>query len=109
MTERDFKTNPYSHDELRVVGYLAKILPDVGAGDDPIAFLIASHNVIVDDRREQTRVQKTYFESMKIDDIVPPRCKQDVVDLLMRVQVGEMSCRRAASLLFPQFDRKDSE
>ncbi len=33
----------YSADEKRVVKYLAEIIPDVGAGDDPIGFLIASH------------------------------------------------------------------
>lgn len=34
---------------------------------------------------------------------MPPRCKQDVVDLLHMVQTGECSCRKAARLLFPQF------
>ena len=32
-----------------------------------------------------------------------PECKQDVVDLLMEVQIGYVSCRRAADILFPQF------
>jgi hypothetical protein len=105
MTERDFETNPYSHDELRVVGYLAKIIPEAGAGDDPIGFLMASHNVIVDDRREQTRIQKSYFDDHSIEGMIPPRDKEDVVEVLMRVQVGAMSCRKAASLLFPQFNR----
>jgi len=31
-----------------------------------------------------------------------PECKQDVVNLLMDVQVGYVSCRRAASILFPE-------
>lgn len=31
-----------------------------------------------------------------------PECKQDVVDLLMEVQIGYVSCRRAASILFPE-------
>ena len=30
-----------------------------------------------------------------------PEYKQDVVDLLMEVQIGYVSCRRAASILFP--------
>jgi len=37
----------YSKDEQRVVEYLAKVIPDVGAGGDPIGFLIASHNSLV--------------------------------------------------------------
>lgn len=40
---RDFDQNPYSSDELRVVEYLSKMLPGIGAGDDPISFLMASH------------------------------------------------------------------
>ena len=30
-----------------------------------------------------------------------PECKQDLVDLLMEVQIGYISCRRAAEVLFP--------
>ncbi len=32
-----------------------------------------------------------------------PQCKQDVVDLLMKVQTGHCSCRKASDILFPQF------
>lgn len=32
-----------------------------------------------------------------------PECKQDVVDLLMLVQAGDCSCRKASDILFPQF------
>lgn len=32
-----------------------------------------------------------------------PKCKQDVVDLLMEVQAGNVSCRRASDILFPKF------
>jgi hypothetical protein len=31
-----------------------------------------------------------------------PKHKQDVVDLLMEVQIGYVSCSRAASILFPE-------
>jgi hypothetical protein len=42
--ERDFETNPYSPDEERVADYLIEITAGaIGAGDDPIGFLIASH------------------------------------------------------------------
>ena len=47
MTEftfnRDIEALPYSTEELRVVEYLHKLMPDIGAGSDPIGFLIASH------------------------------------------------------------------
>ena len=39
---RDLDTQPYTTDEQRVVDYLVK-LTGIGAGDDPIGFLIASH------------------------------------------------------------------
>jgi hypothetical protein len=41
--ERDFDTKPYTADERKVVDYLTRLTPDIGAGDDPITFLIASH------------------------------------------------------------------
>ena len=46
MMTRDFEQNPYSEDELKVIAYLQEIAPEVGAGDDPIGFLIASHRTI---------------------------------------------------------------
>lgn len=33
-----------------------------------------------------------------------PECKQDVVDLLLEVQVGNISCRKASDILFPEFN-----
>ncbi len=39
----------------------------------------------------------------KIDKGWRPECKQDVVDILMEVQIGYISCRRAADILFPEF------
>ena len=32
-----------------------------------------------------------------------PRCKQDVIYLLMEVQTGHVSCRKASDILFPEF------
>lgn len=32
-----------------------------------------------------------------------PECKQDVIDFLREVQIGYISCRRAADILFPEF------
>ncbi|GAA0267462.1 hypothetical protein LNAOJCKE_3020 [Methylorubrum aminovorans] len=43
---RNLDVDPYRADEMRVVGYLLEIAPDVGAGDDPIGFLIASHSAM---------------------------------------------------------------
>lgn len=94
---------PYSEDEKRVADYLQELLPEVGTGDDPISFLLASHRTIVDERRDQVARQNEWMKNHNIDSIIPPRCKEDVVDLLFMVQVGNVSCRRGADLLFPQF------
>lgn len=42
--DRDIKSHPYSPDEQRVCDYIAAITKgQVGCGDDPIGFIIASH------------------------------------------------------------------
>lgn len=43
---------PYSHDEQRVVMYLHERMPEIGAGDDPIGFLIASHHALSEQVKE---------------------------------------------------------
>lgn len=58
IKSRCFETDPYSEDELRVVQYLKEIIPDVGAGDDPILFLISSHSSLVADRAQQLLKQE---------------------------------------------------
>jgi hypothetical protein len=40
--ERDFEANPYTPHEERVAKYLCEVT-GIGAGDDPVEFLIASH------------------------------------------------------------------
>lgn len=46
---RDLDKNPYSKDEQRVIEYLNKISPGIGAGDDPIGFLIAVYDLLRND------------------------------------------------------------
>lgn len=50
LIERDFESTPYTDEEMRVVNYLRFMCPDIGAGDDPIGFLLASHGALVRDR-----------------------------------------------------------
>jgi hypothetical protein len=45
--ERNMVARPYSADEERVVKYIVD-LTDIGGGPDPIGFLIASHNALVE-------------------------------------------------------------
>ena len=40
--ERDFEANPYTPHEERVAKYLCEVTR-IGAGDDPVEVLIASH------------------------------------------------------------------
>ena len=44
--ERNFETRPYSLDELRVVKWLQNRVPDIGGGDDPIGFMLASYELM---------------------------------------------------------------
>ena len=47
FADRNFEKNPYTDDEKRVCEYLQKISNNqIGCGDDPIGFLIASHNYL---------------------------------------------------------------
>ena len=51
--ERDLDTNPYTKDEIRVCEYLTEITNGaVGCGDNPIGFLIASHNYAMHEIKE---------------------------------------------------------
>lgn len=45
MVERDFEANPYTPHEQRVAKYLDDVA-GIGGGDDPIEFLIASHEML---------------------------------------------------------------
>lgn len=45
----------YTADEQKVVDYLLEIMPEIGAGDDPIAFLIASHGSLYHTIKELKR------------------------------------------------------
>ena len=102
---RDFDEKPYTTEENRVAEYLSDILPDLGQIDDPMGLLLSSLSIMIDDKREQVRrIASTMHIPAEV--LVPPECKEDVVDLLFRVQVGQISCRRASALLFPQFERR---
>lgn len=55
--ERDIEKSPYSADEARVVIHLASLFEGkLGAGDDPIGFLIASHAALVDDSKRRAGI-----------------------------------------------------
>ncbi len=50
---RNLDTHPYTPDEKRVAVYIVRITEgNVGAGDDPIGWLIASHEMMALDRRQ---------------------------------------------------------
>lgn len=43
----------YDKQTQRVVDYLKRVAPDVGAGDDPIGFLITSHEFLANQLKEK--------------------------------------------------------
>jgi hypothetical protein len=69
-TERDLDLFPYTGDELRVVEYLKKVCPDIGAGPDPIGFLIVSYGYAVQQRnmaqKRTKEVQKELVDVTKL-------------------------------------------
>lgn len=67
----EIRETPYTAEENRVCDYLQKINPDIGCGNDPIGFLIASHSALrqqlaiaarelEDTRRELKKYKKAY-------------------------------------------------
>lgn len=47
---RDLEKNPYSPDEERVVQWMDRL--GIGGGDDPIGFLLASHDLLARQKRD---------------------------------------------------------
>jgi hypothetical protein len=56
---RDFDANPYSPDEARVAKWIAD-LTGAGGGDDPIGFLIASHELMA---MQRTNLRQHFIRS----------------------------------------------
>jgi hypothetical protein len=48
MSERDLDKNPYSADERRVASFFFE--RGTGGGDDPVGFVLASHQALADQR-----------------------------------------------------------
>lgn len=64
LEDRDMKANPYTPDEQRVVDYIIALTDgQVGAGSDPIGFLIASHSYIQRERHRERGILKSITES----------------------------------------------
>ena len=107
---RDLALYPYSANEKRVVEHIRTLVSEgFEMPDDPIGFLIESHEITVCDQAERMRRIRRTIDDKPVSDLVPPRDKEDVVELLFRVQLGTLSCRRASDLLFPQFSRAAME
>lgn len=54
---RDMKAKPYTDAEKRVADYLTQLTDNqIGGGEDPIGFLMASHAYLVHERAEVRRV-----------------------------------------------------
>lgn len=55
MAKRDFTKEPYTNCEKRIVRYIQEATGgQLGGGDDPVGFLIASHRVLQTWYREQS-------------------------------------------------------
>lgn len=56
--DRDIETAPYDRQEQRVCAYLQSVASSLGCGDDPIGFLIASHNFIMNQQKKEKQLGK---------------------------------------------------
>lgn len=65
MTERDFDTHPHSADEQRVAAFLSEA--GVGAGDDPIGFILASHRLLSEQRNALRAAAKPFVDCIFYD------------------------------------------
>lgn len=57
---RDFEAHPYDAQERRVAAFLTKTAPDIGTGDDPIGFLLASYAYTINQRNDLRDALKRY-------------------------------------------------
>ncbi len=65
---RDMDKNPYSADEQRVCEYLQQITDSqVGCGDDPIGFLLASHNYLRLNQKHDDWMFDTLMKKKRVD------------------------------------------
>jgi hypothetical protein len=65
LEDRDMKTKPYTPDEQRVVDYINEITEGkIGAGNDPIGFLIASHAYTMRERQTEKGVTQMLQETV---------------------------------------------
>ena len=61
--ERDFEANPYTPHEMRVAEYIVDNL-GIGAGDDPVEFLIASHRALI----AQISLMNSYIKMLEAEE-----------------------------------------
>lgn len=67
--DRDLSVKPYTYEEARIAKYLFQ-LTGIGAGDDPVGFLIASHAALVEDRAGSKGQKIPDFEGRGNDETV---------------------------------------
>lgn len=64
---RDIDKNPYSEDEARVAQFFFDA--GLGGGDDPIGFIIASHQVLAAERNDLRKVVADAIETLESMDL----------------------------------------
>lgn len=78
--ERDFEKQPYDAQEKRVCEYLQSITDAAGCGDDPVGFLIASHNLL----RQKAQVHENALRNLVLA-MAPPLPQTQTVVTFRRI------------------------
>ena len=63
--ETEERTAPYSPDEQRVVDWLRKNVPDIGAGNDPIGFLLAGYDMVQEDKQRLRWLLRVIWQDLE--------------------------------------------
>lgn len=83
MTERDLDKNPYSIDEQRVVLFFFE--RGTGGGDDPIGYILASHQYLAEQRNAQA---KSLADALAAFEYIKRLCAgsdDDILDFIGKV------------------------
>jgi hypothetical protein len=96
---RDLDKNPYSPDEERVAKWIMD-KTDIGGGDDPIGFLMASHEYAIHQRNELQK-QNAKFRKVAneldglgaiIEDSVRRSCKERLPEIIQILRGNHEMC-----------------
>lgn len=100
MVERDFEANPYSPEEQRASDYIQHITNgQVGSGDDPIGFLIASHNFMIRAKKTEESPVNWFDQSFDLQDVQSAAVLEKALEEVDMIQPVKDAILRAIQII----------